>query len=170
MIREPVIYNGYYTIITQKDNLFIGKAENITDASIFFSGETLEEAKKNFRKCIDTYEITKNPKQQEMGTQTVITNTCSYISNIDGISKLVRRHGEIFIARRRGKSNEVYNRITESQIPISRATAEEFFADCKYLYGADTCKFKIDKTNKNIYDKWDTFMLSEYKEAQKDGR
>lgn len=171
MAPQCIIYNGYVGVVREIYGIdsnnesyicFTGSVEKREKdmPDIVFQGNTFEEAKANFFRCIDSYlEI----KQQKENTADVGRSSTSGpdVSTVSGTSKIVKTHEKIFIAKRRGKTEATFNRQTENCICISDAERDEFFASCREYWGTEDTRYYLP-VNSRLYELWSIFMREAY--------
>lgn len=92
---------------------------------------------------------------------TQIASGASFISNISGTARLVRKDSEtILIAYRKG--SKLKNQTTPQSVCIDDNLKFRFFNDCKVLYGGGANKYIITTRSPIMFDKWVKIMSEEY--------
>lgn len=91
-----------------------------------------------------------------------ITNVTKFESDVPGTAKLVRSRGTIKIVARRGKST--YNQTTPNSVCINDFTKNEFFKNCRELYG---CSGVYEIAPGRHYDYWNDLIDKEYQRQKK---
>lgn len=98
--------------------------------------------------------------QQEEAAEKPIPS--KYMYNVDGDTKLVRKISEIFLAKRRKKSDGTFENINYSDAIL--LTEEEKNSFIKYCKDASLSQYKIKRDDKpESYQVWSDFIDLNYK-------